>query len=472
MSSPDQLTHASPGLPYSSEEIGGDGGRPDTERLILGREEVITAFELLLGRLPENEAVITHHRRLASRVELGETIRGSAEFQSRHAWARHVGEEGEERATQSLAEGGDCTVLASYRFAAGENGVGLLRDGWSEPEAEFCWSDGLESGIELPVPPYPADAGLALTLRLVPFQDAQRVSLAVGGVELLATLIRRPAELACAIPPCLLATGEPLRVTLHHPDASRPSDHWASEDHRLLALGLAGLRLATLPVERVEQDDAAVLRHFESLGDNCEFGFVQQRNSVFAGGLLRFNTMPTHQLLRGLATGFERFPDRSRMRLERHPTLADDHEYIVYEDGYGLGGHTSIKVLQGGDSHAALLDREHTRLTFLKRLLIEELENGETIFVFKRNLAPSEAEVMALWLGIRRFGRCSLLWVVPEAPGLPAGSLVVLAEGLLKGYIDRFAPYADAEDFSLACWLTICRRALRFTRLDLAEREE
>jgi len=34
-----------------------------------------------------------------------------------------------------------------------------------------------------------------------------------------------------------------------------------------------------------------------------------------------------------------------------------------------------------------------------------------------------------------------------------------LTEGLLKGYIDRFAPGENAHALSLDAWITICRNA-------------
>lgn len=430
----------------------------------LSRQDVVLAFELLLGRPPENESTIAKHQTLASRTKLGDTIRNSAEFQARNAESQR-----KPRATSHVALNADAPLLAEYSFRAGGTGTSLLRDGWSKPEAEFCWSVGLESHIDLPVPTEEREVDLAITLRLVPFKNSQRISVDVEGVELVSTLAERRLQLACRVPARLLAGRHHVRVTLHQPDASRPSGHGSSGDERALGLGLVGLRLTRLPVEPAGLDDRSVLRNFESLGDNCEFGFVMQHRHVFGGGLLRFNIMPTDQLLRGLASQFDGFPDRSLMRLERHNTRAGGHEYVVYEDGYGFAGHTTITLPLDELGQARLLDQEHTRLSFLKRVLLEELENGETIFVFKRNAAPSEAEVMALWLGIRGLGRCSLLWVVPEAPGRPGGTVNLLAEGLYKGYIDQFAPYANAEDFSASCWMTICRRALHLSRLDLAD---
>ena len=296
------------------------------------------------------------------------------------------------------------------------------------------------------------------------------MSVLVEEDELTAVLVRRRVEVACRIPAALLAGRERIRVTLRHPDATRPCDHEPSEDRRILGMGVESLQLETLPVEQSGPDDATVLQSFVSLGDNCEFGFVQERCGLFAGGLLRFNSLPTDRLLHGLATRFEGFPDRARMRLERHDTLDGGKEYIVYEDGYEFGGHTTVSEQLSPAEEEALLDREHARLGFLTRMLLDELEGNETIFVFKRNAVPAEAEIMALWLAIRRLGRGTLLWVVPEEPGLPSGSVTMLAEGLFRAHVNRLAPYTDAEDLSLPCWLTICRRVLRLSRLDQAAR--
>ena len=427
------------------------------------REDVILAFELLLGRPPETEDVIAHHQKLASRAELGETIRSSAEFQARHAESQLAWRS----AARAVADA-DSLLLAEHSFHDGGNGLDFLRDGWSRPEAEFCWSIGFDSHIDLPVP-HEAAGDVAMILRLVPFRNHQRVSVDVEGVELVSTLVERRVQLACRIPAHLLAGRDHLRVALHHPDAASPRDDDPAGDDRVLGLGLVGLRLVRIPAERSELDDRTVLRNFESLGDNCEFGFLMQRGNVFGSGLLRFNVMPVDQLLRGLASRFAGFPDRSLMRLERHDDRTGGHEYIVYEDGYTFAGHTTITASLDEEGQTRLLDREHTRLAFLKRMLLDELDRGETIFVFKRNVVPSEAEVMALWLGIRALGHCSLLWVAPEAPGLPAGTVTLLAEGLYKGYVDRFAPYTDAEDVSASCWMTICRRTLHLSRLDLVE---
>jgi hypothetical protein len=41
----------------------------------------------------------------------------------------------------------------------------------------------------------------------------------------------------------------------------------------------------------------------------------------------------------------------------------------------------------------------------------------------------------------------------------------VLMNGLLKGYIDRFAPPDNAHDFSFEAWVRICVNAFLLNRL-------
>ena len=47
----------------------------------------------------------------------------------------------------------------------------------------------------------------------------------------------------------------------------------------------------------------------------------------------------------------------------------------------------------------------------------------------------------------------------------PAGTVEVVMPGLLKGYIDRFAPDDNAHDLSFEGWLRVCANACVLARL-------
>lgn len=51
-------------------------------------------------------------------------------------------------------------------------------------------------------------------------------------------------------------------------------------------------------------NNESLVARFESLGDNCEFGFVQRRSGVEDGGLLRWAVSPPEALLKAIRSRF------------------------------------------------------------------------------------------------------------------------------------------------------------------------
>ena len=420
------------------------------------REDVVIAFELLLGRAPESEATIDAHRGLPDRRALGEVILRSPECRLIH---------GSDWPMREAPRRADGTPLATWRFGRDGNAGPALREGLAVPDLHACWTTGDASRLVLPIPEAPPGCDLALTITLASFHQAQRLALSVQGRELVACVVRGATALAVRVPAALLDGQSTLALTLQHPDTVRPCDVSASPDDRTLGFAVQSVELATLPRAAAEPAAADVLQHFQNLGENCEFGFLLQRFAGGGGGLLRFSGLPYDQLLRGIATRFEGFPDRARMHVERHTTRTGGIEAMVVEDGFSFLTHTGIanEALQQLND-ATLLDREARRLGWLRRLFVEELEEGLTVFVYRTHPARSHAEMMALWLAMRRLGGCALLWVVEAEAGLPAGSVLVLGEGFLKGFIERLASSDNTEDLHLEGWLALCHRALRLVR--------
>jgi hypothetical protein len=105
----------------------------------------------------------------------------------------------------------------------------------------------------------------------------------------------------------------------------------------------------------------------------------------------------------------------------------------------------------------------------LRRKLLEDLERGEKIFVFKiaeRNLSASE--LARLHAAIRAFGPNTLLYVRYADAANPPGTVRKQAPGLLIGYIDQFslAPSGEPRTPSMSCWTDICSQAYRLWRRD------
>ncbi len=398
--------------------------------------------------------------------------------------------------TNAMAAEPELTI----RFGASGNSQGYLGGGWARAEADFTWAVGSESHLILPRGKH--DEDYILTMDVVPFiheprLPAQSLVLAANDTVIGESVLSRPSVLAYRIPAEQMEQQDKLVLTLRHPDAARPADFSINDDKRALAISVteaklyrvsdaiaaqggylpAGLMLGNGSDEpsgshgsgefagwvkrRTGLTVSKLILQFESLGENCEFGLLQRRCNAEPLGLLRFSSTFLRNLIRGLDNGFDGLGKLD----EVEPRLEGDgqKEFIVHEQRYGLVYHTFI--YEGQRSLGLVREQEATRLKFLRRKFIEELEVSEKVFVYKRNSPVTEAEILPLFLALRRYGNNTLLWVVPAENGRAPGTVEVVMEGLFKGYIDRFAPDENAHALSFATWMKICANAYLLSRL-------
>ena len=385
-------------------------------------------------------------------------------------------------------------------FAAAGNSLAYLGGGWAQSEDAFTWAIGAES--HLMFPRLAAADEYVLALDVVPFVHppelpTQRLIVSVNDTVVGSTEIARPTLLAYRIPASLARRSERMVVTLQHPDAARPKDFADSADDRALSFSVFEARLyrvttsaethqTRLPVGlmlgsthdrgfgargHVDLTEWATTRtgltipeialKFESLGENCEFGLFQRRCDAEPLGLLRFSSTFMRNLIRGIDSGFDGLGAIEDIdpRLEGTPRK----EYMIHEKKFGLVYHTFI--YEGQRSIWLMREQESARLKFLRRKFMEELEVNDKIFVYKLAGSVSDEEILPLHMALNRYGEATLLWVVPAERDRPAGTVEVVMPGLLKGYIDRFAPDTNAHDFSFGGWLRVCANACVLARL-------
>lgn len=210
-----------------------------------------------------------------------------------------------------------------------------------------------------------------------------------------------------------------------------------------------------------------LLLQFESLGDNCEFGLVQRRAGVEPLGLFRFAGifLPPERRLPVLVAALE--DDLSE--LGNRNTLAVEvvgragfQEYMVRESSYNVRYHSFTRA----DSISAedFIAREYRRLKFLRNKFIGDLAVGEKILVWRSRVTNSPNEIQPLLDCLRRRGPNILLWVVEADPDHCPGTVDHLEADLLKGYVERFAPDADATQIRPRSWFQVCERAYDLVR--------
>jgi hypothetical protein len=200
--------------------------------------------------------------------------------------------------------------------------------------------------------------------------------------------------------------------------------------------------------------DADLVLQFESLGDNCELGLVQRMAGAEPLGLLRFAGAPLRNLLRGLDARFVNIGEPERVRV-----YEDNNELMVKLSLYDFTYHTHIAA---GEADPVALQRQQCKtIGFLADKLIADLENPTKILVFRQNEPLLASDLVDLRLRLSSFGPGILLWVQEACPGHGPGSVDVVDERMMVGYVRRLASRDAVPDLDYESWMQVLRRAWR-----------
>ncbi len=233
---------------------------------------------------------------------------------------------------------------------------------------------------------------------------------------------------------------------------------------------LAGPDLANPDLANPGRDAPAafgpLMSAFESLGDDCEFGFVQRHFGIEPLGIFRFagagdlsNLLYLLSIdLKGLGDPGSLAANHSNARIYRpgEPDLIID-EFLMHDPKLRFGYHTWRGP---ADAPEAVARQENEqKLRYLRRKFLEDLEDGEKIWLLKDATRQDLHEAFAFHAVLNRRGRNKLFWITRTIEGRPAGSVEWIGPDLLRGYSDQ--PHGDAQRFWPDSWLELCRNAWR-----------
>lgn len=222
------------------------------------------------------------------------------------------------------------------------------------------------------------------------------------------------------------------------------------------------------PKQRISDDDprAAIrdlVMDFESLAGNmlgCEFGMFQREFGAEPIDLLRWADMTYDGIVFCLENRFEGVGSEEYTELFVNRENARP-EYCTRDKRGFMFQRTFI--YEDEMPYDRRWKQALRRLSYLKQLLMADLEEDNKIFVYRlttRNLTP--AEIDRLHRAMQSYGRNTLLYVRYADEAHPPGTVEFAAPGLLIGYTDKFKMSADGQLLASppsASWLAVCRRA-------------
>lgn len=198
---------------------------------------------------------------------------------------------------------------------------------------------------------------------------------------------------------------------------------------------------------------------FESLGDNCEFGFFLRQAGNEISSLFRWTSVQDFFKLNDLIkNGLD--------DLFNFNDLTPLSEHMVMSKKHAIGFHTRMKshningkqvfksnnlILRG------LFLTEIAKINHLRKKFINGITSGNKIYVVKG--ANSEDAVYELAKTISFFGQGKILHVVQSSDPNSISTLIKIDDNLYKGYIDRFANYNSADQLSFSSWEALLTKA-------------
>jgi hypothetical protein len=199
-----------------------------------------------------------------------------------------------------------------------------------------------------------------------------------------------------------------------------------------------------------------ILERFESIGDNCEFGFVQRANGYEDGGLLRWAISPLDKLIFCLDTGFDNF-----YLFENLEPSAPD---MVRDSGTGLIFHTKMRSVEGEfvlsvGRRREIYTEERKKMYYLLDKFRQKLRQPVTICVYKRNMGVTDQEAARLQKSLNGLGDNTLLLVRSTEEQEKWSCVERSPSGFLVGFVDRFAPYSNADRVSIDIWNELIKKA-------------
>jgi tetratricopeptide (TPR) repeat protein len=209
---------------------------------------------------------------------------------------------------------------------------------------------------------------------------------------------------------------------------------------------------ASYPTREDGNQNVRLVTNFESLGEDCEFGLFQRNVGAEPLGLLRFAGTSPENLIAVLRCCFEGVGTTDHTKLD-----VSGDEYVARDERFGMTMHTHINPEKVG--YEATYKMMIKKLCYLKGKLIDDLRDGEKIFVFKDKRGSMEPRLAQFREALDLYGKPRVFLVKLATEDENNGDVEIIDGNTMIGYIDRHGHDGTRWNIPVESWLTLCRRA-------------
>jgi len=224
----------------------------------------------------------------------------------------------------------------------------------------------------------------------------------------------------------------------------------ARQSHDIDARFAANSSADDPPAGDERTDLRALMMRFESLGENCELGFVQRYFGAEPLGLLRWTGIAYEALIEALENQFAGIGEAKYSELMVNSV---EREYYVFDRRYAMSTHTFISTSKARED---VLPKMLSRLEFLREKLLNALKDGDKIFVFSSASPLSDEQLRRLHSTLQNHGAVRLLHVAPSAER-PPGQVAPVGANLWRGFVGRTGFIGGVWNVEFDAWSAICR---------------
>ena len=197
------------------------------------------------------------------------------------------------------------------------------------------------------------------------------------------------------------------------------------------------------------------LTRIESLGDNCELGFVLRNLDYEKGGFFRWTITPIGKLIH--------FLENLEQDIFQFHDLAPFSPGMIIDQRTGFSFHTKMRSQkdESGDLHFVLseaerqviYDQEKAKLDYLLSGFLQRLNaQSGSIYLIKANNGIAESDIKRLAELITQFSEKHVLVEVRSSDSANVNLPIVKLVTHYVAQLPQFAPYVQANDIVYEDW--------------------